>query len=456
MTHHRYFPHTPEDISDMLGKCGMESLDDLYADLPEQLRLGRDYDLNPQMSESEVRAYFSELAEMNRPLTTFAGAGFYDHYAPAVIQTILSRSEFLTAYTPYQPEISQGTLQCIFEYQTMMSQLTGLPVCNASMYDGSTALAEAMLMTVAAGRKKNRVLVSATINPIYREVIDTYAHYHGVTIETIPAEDGVTSREALAAMLDGSKDVAGVIIQSLNYYGIMESLEGVADAVHAAKALLVVSAPASALAVIRTPAEWGADIAAGEAQSLGMPLGFGGPYLGYMCCTKALMRKLPGRIVGATTDASGQRTYVLTLQAREQHIRRDKATSNICSNQGLMTLYAAVYMSLMGTRGLREVNSLSCAGAHYLASKLVDTGAFELKYPDKPFLNEFVVRYTGEQSLQDFMDISSACGCLAGVVIAPDELLVCVTETRTREEMDRYAWRAETFSKSNTPMIPKP
>lgn len=447
---HRYFPHTSSDIAEMLGRCGMKSLDDLYSDVPESLKLKRDYDLPAQMSEKEVRDFFEGLAVKNQPLTCFAGAGFYDHYAPAVIPSIISRSEFLTAYTPYQPEISQGTLQYIFEYQSMMTQLTGMEVSNASMYDGTTAVAEAMLMSVAHARKRNRVLVSATVNPIYREVIDTYAHYHGVTVDTIPEKDGVTDVEAMDNML-GAGDVAGVIVATPNYYGILEDYTGFADKVHAAKALLIMTAPASALGVIRTPGEWGADIAAGEAQSLGMPLNFGGPYLGYMCCTKALIRKLPGRIVGATTDADGRRVFVLTLQAREQHIRRDKATSNICSNQGLMALYVAVYLSLMGAKGLREVNELSASGAHYLADKLVESGAFELKYPDKPFLNEFVVRFKGEVKLVDFMEVCTSCGCLPGVMLSDDELLVCVTETRTKEEIDRYIWRAETFAKATVP-----
>lgn len=434
----------------MLERCGMHDLNELYSDVPESLKLKRDYDLKPQMSEKEVRDFFNDLAQRNQPLTCFAGAGFYDHYAPAVIQSIISRSEFLTAYTPYQPEISQGTLQYIFEYQTMMAQLTGLEVSNASMYDGTTAVAEAMMMAVANARKKNRVLVSAILNPIYREVVDTYAHYHGICVDTIPEADGVTDLKAMDDML-GNGDVAGVILPSPNYYGILEDYTGVADKIHAAKALLIITSPASALGVIRTPGEWGADIAAGEAQSLGMPLNFGGPYLGYMCCTKSLIRKLPGRIVGATTDADGQRVFVLTLQAREQHIRRDKATSNICSNQGLMALYATVYLSLMGPSGLREVNDLSSAGAHYLAHRLEETGAFELKYPGRPFLNEFVVKFKGEVKLADFVEVCTACGCLPGVMLSENELLVCVTETRTKEEIDRYVWRAETFSKASVP-----
>lgn len=447
---HKYFPHTPEDIAKMLETCHMTSLENLYSDVPEQLKLNRDYNLDPQKSEKEVRDFFEELAQKNQPQTCFAGAGFYDHYAPAVIQSIIARSEFLTAYTPYQPEISQGTLQYIFEYQTMMTQLTGLDVSNASMYDGTTAVAEAMLMAVASSRKKNRVLVSATVNPIYREVVDTYAHYHGVTIDTIPEKDGVTDLEALKEMLTAG-DIAGVIVATPNFYGILEDYTGLADMVHSAKALLIMTAPASALGVIKSPGEWGADIAAGEAQSLGMPLNFGGPYLGYMCCTKALIRKLPGRIIGATKDADGQRVFVLTLQAREQHIRRDKATSNICSNQGLMALYASIYLSLMGEKGLQEVNESSYSGAHYLASKLQETGAFELKYPNKPFLNEFVMKFKGEVSLDDFIEVCSACGCLPGVKISDDELLICVTEMRTREELDRYIWRAETFSKAKVP-----
>lgn len=447
---HRYFPHTPDDIKEMLGRCGMTDLEELYADIPAELRLKSDYNFAPQMSEKEVRDYFNELAERNHPLTCFAGAGFYDHYAPAVIQSIISRSEFLTAYTPYQPEISQGTLQYIFEYQSMMTQLTGMEVSNASMYDGTTAVAEAMLMAVASVRKKNRVLVSATLNPIYKKVVSTYAHYHGVTLDVIPEKDGVTDKETLYSMLEAG-DVAGVILPTPNFYGILEDYTGVADKIHAAKALLIMTAPASALGVIKSPGEWGADIAAGEAQSLGMPLSFGGPYLGYLCCNKPLIRKLPGRIVGATKDADGQRVFVLTLQAREQHIRRDKATSNICSNQGLMALYVAIYLSIMGAKGLRKVNDLSFSGAHYLAQKLIETGAFELKYPDQPFLNEFVVRFKGEVKLADFYEVCISCGCLPGVMLSEDELLVCVTENCSKEEIDRYIKRVAAFSKATLP-----
>ena len=351
---HRYFPHTPDDVRHMLGVCGAGSIDDLYADVPASLRLGRAYDLPAAKSEPEVCRWFDRATRHCTPLTCFAGAGAYDHYTPAVIPAILMRSEFQTAYTPYQPEISQGTLQYIFEYQSMMAQLTGLDVSNASMYDGATATAEAMIMAVKSARKKRRVLVSATLNPEVAAVVGTYARYQGIAVEIIPAKDGATDTEALRLML-GAGDVAGVIAASPNYYGVLEDFDGWADMIHAAKALFIINAPALPLAVVKSPGEWGADIAVGDAQSLGMPLSYGGPYLGYMTCRNELIRKMPGRIVGATTDSCGRRVFVLTLQAREQHIRREKATSNICSNQGLMTLHAGIYMSLMGAE--------ACAGS---------------------------------------------------------------------------------------------
>lgn len=441
---YQYIPHTPADVAAMLERCGLGKVDDLYADVPQECRLAHPYGLAEAMSEDEVREYFSSLAEDNLPMVCFAGAGWYDHYAPSVIPYLLSRSEFLTAYTPYQPEISQGTLRYIFEYQTMMCELTGLDVSNASMYDGSTAMAEAMMMCVASARKRNRFLVSETVNPVYREVMATYARYHGVTIDVIPAKDGVTDRTALTELL-AKGDVAGVAVATPNYYGVLEDYTGLADEVHAAKALLVMTAPASTLAVVRTPGEWGADIAAGDAQSLGMPLNFGGPGLGYMCCTKALIRKLPGRIVGATTDAAGRRAFVLTLQAREQHIRRDKATSNICSNQGLMALYAAVYLSLMGPEGLREVNRYGCDAAHKLAKDLCDGGLFEMKYPDAPFLNEFALTIKDKAYFEKFMGLCKVSRILPGVVIdGGDTLLVAVTERRSEVDLNMLAHIAST------------
>ncbi|MDE7385915.1 MAG: aminomethyl-transferring glycine dehydrogenase subunit GcvPA [Muribaculaceae bacterium] len=434
MSHH-YFPHTPEDIAVMLERIGVSSLDDLYSDVPESLRLKQPYNLPAPQSEKEIRDFFDTLGDHNQRLKCFAGAGYYNRYAPAVIGSLISRSEFLTAYTPYQPEISQGTLQYIFEYQTIMSRLTGLEISNASMYDGATATAEAMMMAVAHARRRNRVLVSATLNPAVREVIDTYATYHGITVDTIAEADGVTSREDFESKL-AAGDVAGVIVAAPNYYGIVEDYTGWADACHAAKSLFIMNCVAIDLATIKTPGEWGADIAVGDAQSLGMPLSYGGPYLGYLCATKALMRKMPGRIVGATTDDRGNRVFVLTLQAREQHIRREKATSNICSNQGLMALYATIYTSVMGTAGLQEVNSLSSTLAHVLAEQLAATGKMHLTYPDRPFLNEFVM--TVDFDLDSFMEQATDAGILPGVRIGRDCLLIAATEMLSDADLMAY------------------
>ena len=435
---HRYFPHSKEDISSMLETCGVKTMEDLYADVPEQLKFKGTYNLPSEMSEHEVRRFFNKLGQKNTTYETIlAGAGFYDHQAPAAIGSLISRSEFLTAYTPYQPEISQGTLQYIFEYQSMMTSLTGMEVSNASMYDGATATAEAMMMSVAAGRKKNRVLISATVAPSVKSVVETYAKYHGVTIDVIPAtESGTTSISDLEKMLE-SGDVAGVIVATPNFYGILEDYTGVADICHKAKSLLIMYGIAGDLASIKSPGEWGADIAVGDAQSLGIPLSFGGPYLGYLCAKKALMRKMPGRIVGATTDSKGRRTFVLTLQAREQHIRREKATSNICSNQGLMALYVTIYMSLMGVNGLRETVETGTAGAHWLCDKLIASGKFSLTYPTSPYLNEFCLTAASGTCINKFMQLAEEAGILAGVKIDGDKLLIAVTETASRESLEK-------------------
>ncbi len=432
---HRYLPHTDDDIAKMLGVCGMTSLDDLFADVPQEYILKKPYNLPAEMSEKEVRDFFSAMARQNRDLACFAGDGFYDHWSPSAASYIISRSEFLTAYTPYQPEISQGTLQYIFEYQTLMARLTGLEVSNASMYDGATATAEAMMVAVAHARKRNRVLISATINPAVMEVVKTYAGYHGVKLDTIAEDNGVTSIDDLKAKLaDG--DVAGVILPLPNRYGIVEDYTGVADLCHGAKSLLIMNCIAADLISLKTPGEWGADLAVGDAQSLGMPLSFGGPYLGFMTATPQLMRKMPGRIVGATKDADGQRVFVLTLQAREQHIRREKATSNICSNQGLMALYVTLYMSLCGNDGIQQANSCGVAGAHYLADELVKTGKMELTYPNRPFFNEFAV--TTSLDIDQLMERLADNGLLGGVRIADNKLLIAVTEMQTRQEIDKY------------------
>ena len=428
---YKYFPHTEDDLQVMLEKAGVKDLDGLYAQIPDDIRFKGDYNLPSEMSEMEVRDTFDKLGSQNRQLTCFAGFGVYDHYMPSVIPSLLQRSEFLTSYTPYQAEISQGTLHYIFEYQSMMAELTGMDISNASMYDGTTACAEAMMMAVAAGKKQNKVLVSASLNPRTRKVLDTYALHHGIELGTIALKDGVTDLDDLKKLL-AEGGVAGVIVQQPNVYGIVEDFTGFAEACHEQKALFVMDSVAADLAMLKTPGEWGADIAVGDGQSLGIPMQFGGPYVGYMCCTEKLIRKMPGRIVGMTKDNRDQRAFVLTLQAREQHIRRQKATSNICSNQSLMALFVTIYLSLMGKQGMKEAAQLSYAGAHYLCDELLKTNRFSLVY-DKPFFNEFYVKYDGDVDTlyQRFID----AGFLGGVKFG-DGILFAVTEKRTKEEID--------------------
>ena len=416
----------------MLERIGVGSLDDLYSDVPDKFIYRGEYDLPDAMSEQQVRSFFESLDKKNLHLKVFAGAGAYDHYTPSVIPYICSRSEFLTAYTPYQAEISQGTLRYIFEYQSMICALTGMDVSNASMYDGPTAAAEAMMMAVACTKRKTRVLLSDTLLPHVRKVVETYAKFHNVQLGYIPMKDGQTGLESMKEEL-AKGDVAGVIVPSLNRFGIVEDLTGFAEAVHEAKAIAVEYCDPSALAVVRTPGEWDFDIAVGDGQSLGIPMCFGGPYVGFMACRKDYVRKMPGRIVGQTQDADGKRCFVLTLQAREQHIRREKATSNICSNQSLMALYVTVYMSLMGKEGLAKVNSLSSAGAHYLYEELLKTGKFEPVF-DKPFLKEFVLKplVPVEKLQQKLLDE----GFFGALATEEGYVSFCVTEKRTRAEVD--------------------
>lgn len=427
-----YFPHTEDDIKKMLERVGAASLDELYNDVPEKFLYKGEYDLRDAMSEQEVREYFENLVNKNSRLKVFAGAGSYDHYSPSIVPYLISRSEFMTAYTPYQAEISQGTLRYIFEYQSMVCELTGMDVSNASMYDGPTAAAEAMMMAKACTKKKTRVLLSRTLLPNVIAVVETYAGFHGVEIGYVEAVGGTTSRESLEKEL-AAGDVAGLIVPAVNRYGIVEDYTGFAELVHNAKGIVVEYCDPSALAVVKTPGEWDFDVAVGDGQSLGIPLCFGGPYVGFMACRKDYVRKMPGRIVGKTVDSEGKRCFVLTLQAREQHIRRDKATSNICSNQSLMALYVTIYMSLMGNEGLKEVNRLSYSGAHYLHDELLKTGRFE-KVFDKPFLKEFVLKPL--VPVKDLQKKLIEAGFFAALETEEGYVSFCVTEKRTKAEAD--------------------
>ena len=428
----QYFPHTGDDVRKMLERVGAGSIDDLYSDVPQDVIYKGEYDLPDAMSEQEIRDFFESLDDKDSKLKVFVGQGSYDHYTPSVIPYITSRSEFLTAYTPYQAEISQGTLRYIFEYQSMICALTGLDVSNASMYDGPTAAAEAVRMSLACTRKKSRVLVSRTLLPNVIRTIETYSKYSGIELGYLPVMDGHTCQHHMKAELSKG-DVAGVIVPSVNRFGIIEDLTGYADAIHEAGAVFIEYCDPSALAVLKTPAEWGADIAVGDGQSLGIPMQFGGPYVGFMACRKDHLRKLPGRIVGETRDTEGRRVFCLTLQAREQHIRREKATSNICSNESLMALFVTVYASLMGPQGLKEVNDRSYAAAHYLHDELLKTGKFEEVY-DQPFLKEFVLKpLTDVPALQQKLLDG---GFFAALQDEDGNVTFCATEKRTKAQID--------------------
>lgn len=428
----KFIPHTEEDIRKMLDKIGVATIDDLYSDVPQEVIFREEYAIPSAMSEVELRKFFKELGAKNDQLTVFAGGGVYDHYSPSVVNHLLARSEFYTAYTPYQPEISQGTLQYIFEYQSMISELTGLEATNASMYDGATATAEACFMMVASARKKNRVLVSGTLSERVVEVVKTYAKFHGVDLTIVPEKEGVTDLDFVKEEL-AKGDVAGVVVPQPNKYGIVEDFSGLADMVHAAKGFLTINADPSALAVLRSPAEWGADIACGDGQTLGMPMNFGGPYLGYLSSNSTMLRKMPGRVVGATKDADGKRCFVLTLQAREQHIRRQKATSNICSNQSLMALYATIYLALLGKKGLVEVNKLASDGAHYLYGKLIESGKFTPAF-NKPFLKEFTLKT--DLDVEKMNAKLAKNGIMGPLNLGNGMVEFAVTEKRSKEEID--------------------
>jgi len=436
-----YMPITEQEEKSMLGTIGLDSVSDLFSDIPENLRLNRRLDFDDTMSEYAVKKHVGQLGNKNtttNELVSFLGAGTYDHYIPSIVPHITGRSEFYTAYTPYQPEISQGTLQCIFEYQTMVCELTAMEATNASMYDGASSTAEAA-MIATEGKRGNVVFVSASVHPEVIEVVSTYMKYRGVKVEIVPVKDGVTDFTSLEAMI--SKECAAVIVQTPNYFGNLEKLEPIAELAKANKALSIVNTDPMSLALIKPPGECGFDIAVGDAQGFGNAMNFGGPHIGFMAVTKKLMRKLPGRVVGETEDTEGRKAYVLTLQAREQHIRREKAASNICSNQAINALAVTVYLSAMGRKGLKTVAEESHVRAAYLRKKLLETGQFEAPHT-QPFFKEFVLKSNIEVS--KLLETLRGSGILGGLDLSTassdskDHILICVTEKRTKAELDAY------------------
>ena len=434
-----YIANTTEQRAEMLARCGVESVDALFADIPEALR-PPSFNLPPARTEFEVLRHLEGLAEHNYThLTSFVGAGFYDHYIPAAVDALAGRSEFYTAYTPYQPEVSQGTLQAIYEYQTDICRLTGLDVSNASLYDGGTALYEACQMALAATGRR-RIVIDGGVNPIYRKMIYTYAANLSIEFAEIPVSHGQTDRDKLMAEVDGR--TAGVILQNPNFFGVIDDHTDVTARCRERGVTTVQSVNPIALAVLKTPAEQGFDIATGEGQPLGIPLSFGGPYLGFMAARRELVRRMPGRIVGRTTDRLGRECFVMTLQAREQHIRREKATSNICTNQALCALRAHIYLSLLGAAGLREVAGLCRSRAHELKQRLKALPCVSV-LESSPTFHEFTVRLPIDagEAVSRMIERGFAAGFPLGRYYPGMEnyLLIAVTEKRSRCEMGLYA-----------------
>lgn len=423
-----YIPNTDKDRKEILETLKIKSAKELYKDVPESLMVKK-LNLPAAKSELEVRRSLSKMAAKNKVYSSiFRGAGAYNHYIPSIVKSVTSKETFVSAYTPYQAEISQGVLQSIFEYQTMICELTGMDASNASVYDGPSAAAEAMNMTRERNRQK--VLVSAAVHPMAIESIETYFFGNGMEMEIIPLKDGVTDLEALENML--SKDIAGVYIQHPNYYGLFEDADKVGELAKSVGAKYVMSINPIAGSLLKTPKEYGADIAIGDGQPLGIPLSFGGPYVGFMACTNAMLRKLPGRIAGETVDAEGNRAFVLTLQAREQHIRREKASSNICSNHALMAMVASVYMAAMGPSGMTEAAKQCYSKAHYAAQEISKIPGFSLRHEGQ-FFHEFLTEIPC--SAEKILAHLAKKDILGGLPIEGG-LLWAVTEMNTKEEID--------------------
>ena len=439
-----YIYNTPQDQQDMLEAIGVSSIEELFDQIPPEVRLERPLDLAPAHCEMELSQHLSNLASQNLHAANsvcFLGGGSYDHFVPAVVDAIASRGEFYTSYTPYQPEVSQGNLQVMFEYQTLICQLTGMDVSNASLYDGGNAAAEAVLMAMSATKRNGKVVVPASVHPEYRQILETYLASLDTELVTVPADDGATALAALEAAVD--EDTACVLVQHPNFFGSVEQTEDIAHIAHQKGALLIVAFDPISLGLLKRPGDCGADIAVAEGQSLGTPMQYGGPYLGIMACREKFVRRLPGRIGGETVDRRGRRCWVLTLQTREQHIRREKATSNICTNQGLFALRAAIYLATLGPQGLRETAELCVQKANYARQQIMRTDRFSDAF-SLPTFKEFVVRDQNNQVASMLQDAANQ-GILAGIPLQRwypdlhDCFLVTVTEQRTKQQIDALA-----------------
>lgn len=439
-----YLYNTSEDQQVMLEAIGAQSVDDLFDVIPDHLRLKRDLAIPPALTELELTQHMATLAARNNhsgQKVCFLGGGCYDHFIPAVVDTIASRSEFYTAYTPYQPEVSQGTLQVMFEYQTLVSQLTGMDVANASVYEGGSAMAEAVLMAFRNGHRLGNVVTTETVHPEYRQTMATYLRNLDADVITVGAPDGIVAPETLATALN--ERTACVVIQQPNFFGCLEEVDTLARMTHANGSLLVVVVDPISLGLLKRPAEYGADIVVAEGQSLGIPMSYGGPYLGMIACRRELMRRLPGRLVGETVDRHGNRCFVLTLQTREQHIRREKASSNICTNQALLALRATVYLAQLGPKGLRDTAQLCLQKSHRTAGQITESLRFSLRFRH-PTFKEFVIRdKTGH--VEDLLADACESGFLAGIPLRSwypelsDCFLVAVTEKRTLDQIEALA-----------------
>ena len=438
-----YIANTPDDVRVMLGTIGLDSLDQLFDMVPAEFRLKRPLQIPPALTELELTDQVSSLLARNQGAdqrVCFLGGGSYDHFIPAVVDSLASRGEFYTAYTPYQAEASQGTLQATFEYQTLITELTGMEVSNASLYDGGSAVAEAVMMALAITRRFGRVVIPETVHPEYRQIAATFLAHLEPEVVTPAAPGGIVDRKTLDAAIND--DTAAVVLQYPNVFGQLEDIEELIKAIHARGALAIVSLDPISLGLLRRPGDYGADIVVAEGQGLGNPMSFGGPYLGIMACRDAYLRKLPGRIVGQTVDRHGKRCWVLTLQTREQHIRREKATSNICTNQGLLALRTSIYLAAMGPGGLRQAAELSTRKAHYAAERLAAVAGLSLAFPG-PFFKEFVIRCKKDPAA--VLAEIGRLGYHGGIALSrwypalSDCILVAVTEKRTRAEIDGLA-----------------